>query len=73
MKQAIEILSFDQALEILPGFTKWSLYNMIRRRQIPFRKRGKKILFLKSELMEWIQNLPGVSVEEAVKGPEFHS
>lgn len=68
MEQSLEILSFDEALKILPGFTKWGLYNMIRRRQIPFRKRGRKILFLKTELIQWAEKLPGVTVEVALKG-----
>ena len=67
MEQQPEILSFEQALEILPGFTKWGLYNMIRRKQIPYRRRGRKIIFLKSELIRWVQNLPGVTVEEVLK------
>ena len=67
MDQELEILSFEQALEVLPGFTKWGLYNMVRRRQIPHKKRGKRILFVRSELVQWIQNLPGVNVEEALQ------
>jgi len=62
-----EILSLEQALEILPGFTKWGLYNMIRRRQIPYRRRGRKNIFLKSELIKWVESLPGVSVEEVLR------
>ena len=62
-----EILSLKQVLEMLPGFTKWGLYNMIRRRQIPYRKRGRRVVFLKSDLMKWAENLPGVSVEEALR------
>ena len=67
MTQELEILSFEQALEVLPGFTKWGLYNMVRRRQIPYRKRGKRILFIRAELTQWVQNLPGVNIEEALQ------
>ncbi len=67
MDQELEILSFEQALQVLPGFTKWGLYNMVRRRQIPHKKRGKRILFVRSELVQWIQNLPGVNIEEALQ------
>jgi len=67
MTKDLEILSFEQALDILSGFTKWGLYNMVRRRQIPYRKRGKRILFIRAELTQWIQNLPGVNIEEALQ------
>lgn len=67
MDKEAEILSFDQALQFLPGFSRWGLYNMIRRRQIPHRRRGRRIVFLKSELIRWIENLPGVTVEEVLK------
>jgi len=67
-----EILSFEQTLAVLPGFTKWSLYNMVRRRQIPYRKRGKRILFIRAELSQWVQNLPGVNIEEALRRSDQH-
>ena len=66
MDKQAEILSLEQALDVLPGFTVWGLRNMVRRRQIPYRKRGRKIIFLKSELIKWAENLPGVTVEEAL-------
>lgn len=61
-----EVMSFEQALHFLPGFTKWGLYNMVRRGQIPYRKRGRRIVFLKSELIKWVENLPGVGIDEAL-------
>lgn len=70
--QESEVLSFEQALAILPGFTKWGLYNMVRRRQIPYRKRGKRILFIRAELTQWVQNLPGVNIEEALRRGDQH-
>ena len=67
LREQPQVLSFDQALEILPGFTKWSLYNMVRRKQIPHRKRGRKVIFLRSELDEWVKNLPGVTLNDVLK------
>jgi len=67
-----EVLSFEQALTVLPGFTKWGLYNMVRRRQIPYRKRGKRILFIRGELSQWVQNLPGVNIDEALRRSDRH-
>ncbi len=71
MDQLPEILTFEQVQEFLSGFTEWSIRNMIRRNQIPYRKRGTKIVFLKSELIKWVDNLPGVTVEEALKSNVF--
>jgi len=67
MDKELEVLSLEQALQILPGFTRWGLYNMVRRRQIPYRRRGRKIIFLKSDLIKWVESLPGVSVEEVLR------
>lgn len=66
MEKQAEILSLEQALDILLGFTEWSVRNMVRRKQIPYRKRGRRIVFLRSELIKWMENLPGVTVEEAL-------
>ena len=66
MDKELEVLSLEQALKILPGFTTWGLRNMVRRKQIPYHKRSKRILFLRSELVKWAENLPGVTVEEAL-------
>jgi hypothetical protein len=66
MSREPEVLSIEQVLILLPGFTEWSLRNMIRRNQIPYRKRGRRIVFLKSELMQWSEHLPGVGVAQAL-------
>jgi hypothetical protein len=37
------------------------------RRQIPFRKQGRKLLFYWPDIKEWLETLPGVTVEEVLK------
>lgn len=46
------------------GMTEWALRSRIRQLQIPFRKIGGRIVFLKDELDEMITNLPGVTLHE---------
>jgi len=48
------------------GTTSGAVYAAVARRQIPFRRLGRKILFDKNELDAYIKSLEGVSVEEAV-------
>jgi hypothetical protein len=33
------------------------------RRAIPFRKPGGRLLFIRSEIQEWIQMAPGITVD----------
>ncbi|MFT6071028.1 MAG: putative DNA-binding transcriptional regulator AlpA [Bacteriovoracaceae bacterium] len=37
------------------GFAKGTIYNMTSRREIPHRKRGKKLFFIPDEIMNWIE------------------
>ena len=41
-----------------------AIRNKAMRRQIPFRKRFGRLIFLKSELKEWIDSAPGVRLED---------
>ena len=47
--------------------TERSIEAMIARRQIPFRKLGKRVIFLRAELELFFQSLPGTGVEEALE------
>jgi len=46
------------------GMTEWALRSRIRQLQVPFRRIGGRIYFLKDELDEMIVNLPGVTLHE---------
>lgn len=39
---------------------------LVREHAIPFRKLGRRLVFLEDELDEWLRGLPGVSVEQAL-------
>jgi excisionase family DNA binding protein len=52
-------LTVKQAAEFLKIVTG-SLYNLISQNKVPYHKSGKKVLFKKSELVEWLANGPGI-------------
>ena len=41
-----------------------ALYRMVGRRQVPYRKCGRRLLFKRSELVQYLEALPGVKIEE---------
>jgi excisionase family DNA binding protein len=45
-------MTVREAAELLRLAPK-SLYSLVSQRRIPFRKAGRRLLFLESELMEW--------------------
>lgn len=47
-------LNTDQAAEYIK-LKKTTLYNLINQNKIPFHKSGKRVLFKKSELSDWIK------------------
>jgi excisionase family DNA binding protein len=44
--------------------TPTALYKLVSRRAIPYRKKGKKLLFLRSELTQFLRELPGLKLED---------
>jgi excisionase family DNA binding protein len=48
------LLGVREAAEFL-GVSPRTLYGWIGQRRIPFRKAGRRVLFLQSELLEWTQ------------------
>src|SRR5262245_40206993 len=55
-----------RAAEIL-GITQPALYMAVARKQVPFKKFGKKLLFFEEELIRFLDRQPGVDVEEALR------
>ena len=43
------------AAAIFLGVSPRTLYGWVSQRRIPFRKAGRRVLFLESELLEWTQ------------------
>jgi excisionase family DNA binding protein len=59
-------LSVKQAAEWL-GWTEKCLRGRIDRHLIPHRKLGRNVILWRSEVEEWLKQLPGCSVEEALE------
>ena len=57
------LLSIEEGAKVL-GKTQRALYRMIARREIPYRKVGRRVFFVESELDAFIKDLPGVSLVE---------
>ena len=64
--QKAEVLNADQAAEFL-HIAKQTLYSMTSRRKIPFYKNGKKILFRKGELQEWLNSVKHEQISKIEK------
>ena len=47
-----------------------TIYCWTNRREIPYHKRGKRIMFLKSEIDEWLKGVKGKSKHEIQKEAE---
>ena len=50
------------------GRSENAVRRMVERRQIPYRKSGRRVLFLESELRALIEALPGLSLADLREG-----
>jgi excisionase family DNA binding protein len=50
-------LTVHEAAELLRLAPK-SLYSLVSQRRVPFRKAGRRLLFLESELIDWTKPKP---------------
>jgi len=57
------LLTVEEAATML-GRTPHAIYRMAARRQLPYRKSGRRLVFMQSELQEFVRTLPGVTFEE---------
>ena len=48
----------------LLGRSENAVRRMVERRQLPYRKSGRRIMFVESEVRAFIDALPGLSLEE---------
>ena len=53
--QLPEYLTIQELSEMI-NLAVPSIYGMVHRKQIPYVKRGKKLIFEKSQIEEWIKN-----------------
>ena len=64
-----EYLTIDGVAELL-GKKRKAVEKMVERQMLPFRKHGKRIIFQRSELAQFFNQLPGVTLEEAERRME---
>ena len=60
------LLSLKQAAIYL-GKSEKALYKSAERREVPFRRWGRKLVFDRHELDAFIKALPGLSLEEVLE------
>lgn len=48
----------------LIGRSPGAVRNLVMRRAIPFRKPGGRLLFIKTEILKWVDGAPGVTLEQ---------
>jgi len=58
-----KLLGVEEAAEML-GRTTHAVYRLVERRRLPYKKDGRRLLFVESELKAFIEALPGLSLEE---------
>ena len=58
-----KLLSVEDAAAML-GRTPHVVYRLVARRKIPYRKDGRRVLFIERELRAFIEALPGVTLED---------
>ena len=54
-------LSTEENAELI-GRSAGAVRNLVLRRAIPFRKAGGRLVFLRSEIEDWIEQAPGLSI-----------
>ncbi len=52
------------------GTSEHTIRSRVRRREIPFKKMGGRLLFLKHEIDRYLEQLPGCDLDEAVQNLE---
>ncbi len=50
-----QLMNVKEAATFL-NLTPYTLYGMVSRGELPVNKKAKKLMFLKSELMEWVKS-----------------
>ena len=63
MTRTKTVIDVPQAAHLI-GRTEGATRQMIARRQIPFRRVGSRIVLFQEEILEWLDQQPGVRIEE---------
>lgn len=51
----VVFMSIDETAKLI-NLTKPTVYGLVHQNNIPYHKKGKRLYFLKSEIMTWIQS-----------------
>ena len=51
-----DVLLTIEELAILISKSKYTIYGLVHKNKIPYHKQGKRLYFLKSEILEWIKS-----------------
>ncbi len=65
-----EYLTAKECAELI-GRTPGAVRNLVMRRVIPFRKPAGRLMFLRSEIERWIEDAPGITIDEISKEGMF--
>jgi excisionase family DNA binding protein len=68
---ADDIIQIDEFCKIT-GLTKQSAYGLVHRHEVPNIKKGKRLYFSKSEILEWIKTGRRKTLAESRMNPESH-
>lgn len=49
------------------GRTPGAIRNLVMRQRIPFRKPGGRLMFLRAEIEKWIEDAPGLSIQDLIE------
>jgi excisionase family DNA binding protein len=69
--QSDELLTIGQAAELL-SITTPTVYGLVHKHAIPYSKKGKRLYFSKSELLDWIKSGRRKTIAESMENPENH-
>ena len=67
----IDLLTITQAGELI-NLTVPTIYSLVSKKLIPHNKKGKRLYFLKSELLDWVKSGRKKTISESEANPESH-
>jgi len=66
-----ELLTITQAAELI-SLTTPTVYGLVSKHAIPHSKKGKRLYFSKTELLDWIKSGRKKTIAESQANPESH-
>ena len=69
MEARRQYLDTNECAELI-NRTPHSVRRLVMRGRIPYRKAGGRLMFPANEIIQWIEDSPGKSVDEVLSGKE---